>query len=1414
MAVSGEDDGPQCQALNISDSLRCTATATANNNLFCQFHAKQCFGLYIGYKRRNAELDRRAQEEEPAFLRNATVALVNQTFDKVTDEEELKDIHAFLFKQYVLLGNVITARNTHHKHFYSLEMDYGHKLYLDKLVGRRHTIAKALENLERRTAEALYEKEKWFTWVRKVQDDEEDKREKEQKKAKLEAAMFRRHCKEMEARLAAAKAKEEKKRQEAYLEEVWRERMAAKGASEELNEENAAAWDPIEDVVFDDRGKFIDLIRHFLWMEIPPPTETSEDAGGRDGDGDASSAAPKSTGEGADEDDQPEGGKKKSSRKRGGKKKNKAAKKIEQKAPAAAPQKDAAPQPDKSKIESKEDIGKRLREGVERDYSHVEGPMVVGSTMNPYETFKRTAPVPEEEIGDLLAEIKEIKVLLFCRQLLAHSSLLPAALRAQSIEEFLADETVSDADLRDLCLRVEQPSLQALRDACADFGRGDEPETDESDATEEEGGLSTPADYLRYHLRYGKESGIGSLYDEMMSARGKRMLGARKKEIQKLLNLGPKEEKMKVTVCGKTIWNYASERSMARSGWLHFSIMAKDCSFPEAISLCRNWDEFFDLNLLALWQYFPASKWASWCGNLVFEELGQMGFVPFYFKTSAPSDTTSGGFYSRQRGAFQSRNVICANMKRNDPVTRRFIQYALMRAGEILILVRDGCTGKIVVGPDKSQRWLLRQSEVDNPYGGDRSWHNLVEVNEAYFHGCTKVRTFQLGFKEHYEIYIWDFAPGQMHMNLAENIRDLLVRARRVRHPKDKYAHMKPSLESVTRDENTMRVRHIKPGEQVINLYEQMTGLDAKYFLVRSGTMDVGKNMEKAFEEMGPYVFYNDTDEAEDAVLFDEEAQGNWKDMPFVEISNPIHTFETSGMSTRILEALDLQDLELGGENSSGEESAGVTKSKGATRTAGTNDFDYSVPPIWKEVHARIPSYAQRSGGAAVLKRLAFDSLRLETTINELTELSDREIIDRDRSYFFKQTFHMGDLEPNAQERYKDSVTLINGIQKYCSPQPQDDWAWFCIEILDWMNLKMHYEVYNPAPFDPWPHRYIVQDIVQAFLTMAMFFPNLDVTHIAREFLDSKASHLKSSPLFDPASRALTRPDTRTRESHARRPKDFWKVLKRALKTQKPHMGEVGDVPKEWHLYLRPTIAKLYRAGIVAPANIQPHPQVCPGYATANTEPHRPGNLDLFINYDNIEGPIEPPPSYVAYEDWPAVLPAARAWGKKHLGARFAVLRLWSAPHFYPLMLDVENRHGTAFIDTVERTWEWKFVPKDMPLSEWSCHNNMRLRLGFLREQMMSGRGLERAGKSSLQRGAGSAEAKWKHGTCELDDRVVIRGDMVLVMGTDELDLLRWSTAVAFTLQTKPWLREIDLWKSFINVELQFLEDMNPFWLD
>lgn len=119
----------------------------------------------------------------------------------------------------------------------------------------------------------LYQKEQWFAWVREAQEEEEANREKEQKKIKQEAALFKRHREKLQARLEKARREEEQKSQDAYLEAAFRERMAM--SAEEWD--NDETWDPIKDTGHDKRNQYIDLIKHFLWMDVDDADDNDQD---------------------------------------------------------------------------------------------------------------------------------------------------------------------------------------------------------------------------------------------------------------------------------------------------------------------------------------------------------------------------------------------------------------------------------------------------------------------------------------------------------------------------------------------------------------------------------------------------------------------------------------------------------------------------------------------------------------------------------------------------------------------------------------------------------------------------------------------------------------------------------------------------------------------------------------------------------------------------------------------------------------------------------------------------------------------------------------------------------------------------------------------------------------------------------
>ncbi|PGH03249.1 hypothetical protein AJ80_08714 [Polytolypa hystricis UAMH7299] len=529
--------------------------ATSTNGLFCAFHSRQCHGLYLGYKRRNSKLDEIRTSPPPCLAsRITTTKLVNDTFADLEDETPLAEIHDYLLETYRLLDRVIRARNIHHAHFYARRI-----WTMDISI----TVTRALERVTQRTAVVLYKKRQWFQWVRQCQEEYERNRENEKKKVKREAALFKRQVRNVERRMKELREKEEVRRQEEVLEMVYQERVKSE----------AEEWDPIEDVMGKESGVFIGIIRHFPWLE-----EQAGKAGGVvEGDGEA--------GRGTVEDEKEESeapvslqdevapavAKSKKKAKKG--KKNKAAD-PELEAIEAAASENIQGQGEQSlpimiKSDQKKEFG--LGPGA--------GLLVKGTIDNPKKVSDRM-PV-----------------------------LLPAAMRAATIEEFFEAPEVTINDLRDVY-----------------FFRSSDETDEESDAPEEDSESDSEDDERHWLVNRGQDK--HSIPRSWKSKREKKLSGKPDKpemtnNIQSLMNRRTmagndekestgnqidfgelddnkdprKKNKFRVKICGRHIYNYPSAKSMSRGGWLHFSIIAKDCSFYRAVELCKSWEEFFELNI-------------------------------------------------------------------------------------------------------------------------------------------------------------------------------------------------------------------------------------------------------------------------------------------------------------------------------------------------------------------------------------------------------------------------------------------------------------------------------------------------------------------------------------------------------------------------------------------------------------------------------------------------------------------------------------------------------------------------------------------------------------------------------------------------------------------------------------------------
>ena len=279
--------------------------------------------------------------------------------------------------------------------------------------------------------------------------------------------------KELEVRMKELRAKEEWDGQDKFLDQAYQERMAQLSLEERDDDE---AWDPIEDVIENERGNFVDLIRHFQWQEIASTSTDHQPI-----DKDTEVGPPASTGAAVQAEASPTNENATPAKSFKGKKK-KGKNSIANSTSTPGPDPDA-----KSKMETKDEIRKRSKEGSKFKFS-TEGMklLVRGTIEDSVEITDKTPSLPDDEIDRVLEEITEIKQLLFCRICFLMRPRCLLHFRRNSVEEFLNEE-VPTTGLRDLCLKMEQPGLQEVRDACTDLMRGDDEQDDDGDEVPGEG---------------------------------------------------------------------------------------------------------------------------------------------------------------------------------------------------------------------------------------------------------------------------------------------------------------------------------------------------------------------------------------------------------------------------------------------------------------------------------------------------------------------------------------------------------------------------------------------------------------------------------------------------------------------------------------------------------------------------------------------------------------------------------------------------------------------------------------------------------------------------------------------------------------------------------------------------------------
>lgn len=146
------------------------------------------------------------------------------------------------------------------------------------------------------------------------------------------------------------------------------------------------------------------------------------------------------------------------------------------------------------------------------------------------------------------------------------------------------------------------------------------------------------------------------------------------------------------------------------------------------------------------------------------------GFMPYQEFRGAEELTShhqsgSRGHTRRSHAVLEARNFVAGYVKRNDPASRRFIQYLSMQTYRVLVLVRDGKTGEVLLSPPPDEMWLVREKSglgraVKN------QWKVLKEVGPDFFEVIEKHRRWRLGFDDYYDVIMWDLSAGESFGNV------------------------------------------------------------------------------------------------------------------------------------------------------------------------------------------------------------------------------------------------------------------------------------------------------------------------------------------------------------------------------------------------------------------------------------------------------------------------------------------------------------------------------------------------------------------------------------------------------------------------------------------------------------------------
>ena len=223
------------------------------------------------------------------------------------------------------------------------------------------------------------------------------------------------------------------------------------------------------------------------------------------------------------------------------------------------------------------------------------------------------------------------------------------------------------------------------------------------------------------------------------------------------------------------------------------------------------------------------------------------------------------------------------------------------------------------------------------------------------------------------------------------NLTQELQHARRIKHPREIYAHMKPLLQTLTREQDTVRTRQIKLGEDVQSLWDTVMDERNEFKLFDVQDKNVTCRSHDEISDL-PHMFYNKANEAEDAILFPDDLDSdNNKSVPFREIHNGVSRIE-SGMLPS-----DIRHMAKGMEAiNRGEDPIDAIE----RATDEDEDSIWRLPKVWETGLKQLKQEKPKGERRKLLMRTGLLTAHKSMSMEQRLKESDpMEVMERDRSF-------------------------------------------------------------------------------------------------------------------------------------------------------------------------------------------------------------------------------------------------------------------------------------------------------------------------------------------------------------------------------------------------------------------------------